>query len=279
MNRSVVGLWCDFATLGGEFPLCSRELVFRFSPDSFSRYLYFQTEDQAINYLKIRNLEIDFTESIQQTDDGKYRLPYVFKDADDLWNTFVSQRKPKSLEYGAVYLTPDRDHVKTLPHFICYWPLVFDVDIDEYDELRSCKCKGHRYKVCDDCWEEFMQPAIRYLNQELTETFAFQAVLTVFSGRRGFHVWVLDYEVWSYTQKQREAIYAALNQVRFDMGVGTKPSHLLKAPLLVHPASKEKRMSIPIDDTFKPSLYPAKVNIQQCIEIIREKIQNGRKKK
>jgi len=274
MNPLVADLWCEFATLGGIFPLCSREMAFRFG-EIFRRYMYFDTEQRAIAYLAARSLPLEFASCIEKKGEGKYRLPYVFKDSRDLAD-FITVTHPVSLEFGPVYMVGDRATAKQEPHFIRYAPLVFDIDIDEYDLQRTCKCKGDRYAVCDDCWVEFMQPAILYLKSELEKTFGFGSVLVVFSGRRGFHVWVLDEEVWGYSRAQRQAIYDSLPGVEFDRRVGTDVTHLLKAPLLVHPKSDNGWMSIPIDEHWKPSLYPEKVDLNECIRVIRRKIEKAK---
>jgi DNA primase small subunit len=93
---------------------------------------------------------------------------------------------PLKLDAGAVWTRrPEKDsaNAKTLER-----ELIFDFDMDDYDDVRTC-CKGK--SVCSKCWR-LLVVAVEVLEQALKEDFGFTQLLFVFSGGRGLHIWVCD---------------------------------------------------------------------------------------
>mmetsp|Transcript_11426 Transcript_11426/g.7948 ORF Transcript_11426/g.7948 Transcript_11426/m.7948 type:complete len:171 (+) Transcript_11426:18-530(+) len=72
-----------------------------------------------------------------------------FKTADDFKNTLVD-RVPFKIDIGAVFnMPPVNHHMATSKAFVPQQKeMVFDIDMDVYDDVRSC-CKGAN--VCDKC--------------------------------------------------------------------------------------------------------------------------------
>jgi hypothetical protein len=89
--------------------------------------------------------------------------------------------------------------------------LVIDVDMDEKKRIavNCCDC-GKRRRVCQRCWTLFMWPAQRILTYIVREHFGFKRCFTVFSGRRGFHMWIMDRRVLDWTFHERRAFIARL---------------------------------------------------------------------
>jgi DNA primase small subunit len=81
--------------------------------------------------------------------------------------------------------------------------LVFDLDMDEYDPIRTCGCVGR--EVCEICWK-LMQVAADIIDDTLREDFGFKKIEWVYTGGRGYHAWVLDAPTFSLDKEQREAI-------------------------------------------------------------------------
>ena len=258
-------LWAELVTLGGTFSLPNCEFAFRFKDgEIFSRYLYFDKKEDH-----------QYAEKI----DDRYRIPYSFATTEDFLD-FLLTRLPSSVEIGRIFLSLNRrPQIINSNMMLLSKPLVFDVDISDYERERgnNCFCQGDKYKVCDLCWKNFMRPALVELTGKIPQLFGFKSVFAVFSGRRGFHVWIVDETVWRYTPAQREAICARIES-KIDTKVTTQFDHLVKLPLVLHP--KTQKFAIPIDEEFLPSYYkhPDKQQLSNYVDFINLKIKNGRDK-
>jgi DNA primase small subunit len=104
--------------------------------------------------------------------------------------------------------------------------MVFDIDMDVYDDVRSC-CSGA--KVCNKCWA-YPMVAMKVLTVLLDEDFDFQNILWVFSGRRGIHGWVCDEEARTMTNEMRTAMVAYCN-----LGTGNELAGKLSLQQPLHP--------------------------------------------
>lgn len=151
-----------------------REFAFEFKSGAYQRYNSFQTQKE-------------------------------FKDA-------VVKANPTRFEVGAVYNLPPNKR-KTLAKNVLKplsKELVFDIDLTDYDEVRTC-CE--KTAICEKCWK-FIVVAIKIVNVCLTQDFGFQNLVWVFSGRRGVHCWISDARARNLNDQQRRAIIEYLSVVK-----------------------------------------------------------------
>lgn len=90
--------------------------------------------------------------------------------------------------------------------------LVFDVDLDAYSDLRAC-C-GAEKKACAACWK-FARVGMQILSFLLRNVFGYKRLLFMYTGNRGFHLWVLDAEAFSLSKEMRTNIVRFLDQSEY----------------------------------------------------------------
>ncbi|KAK7614746.1 DNA primase small subunit [Phyllosticta paracitricarpa] len=131
----------------------------------------------------------------------------------DLLRKQCVQLVPSRFEIGPVYSTNPRDR-KSLSKASAFRPiskeLVFDIDMTDYDEIRTC-CTGAN--ICNRCWT-FITMAIKVVDVALKEDFGFKHVLWVYSGRRGAHAWVCDKRARDMDDQKRRSIAGYLELLK-----------------------------------------------------------------
>ena len=112
-----------------------------------------------------------------------FRSPSAIKE-------FMSTRVPVQASIGAVYDNPPSKETPILQLGWKYRELVFDIDLNEYDAVRTCGCVGAN-AYCVECWS-LMNDAMLFLDDTLRNDFGFTQLVWFYSGRRGVHLWVFD---------------------------------------------------------------------------------------
>ncbi|OQS03361.1 DNA primase small subunit [Thraustotheca clavata] len=199
--------------------------------------------DQMTNWLGYATItgptELLYRREFSFTLENDQYLRYkAFRDADE-FKSAMKKLQPYKIDIGAVFsvsVSPaDKGKVDANKFIPEERELVFDVDLTDYDDIRTC-CK--EANICKRCWQ-FMTAAVKVLDTALREDFGFQHLLWVYSGRRGIHCWVSDYPSRMLTNEARSAVVQYLTVV--EGNENTKRKVILKDPL--HP-SLERAYSI-----------------------------------
>jgi DNA primase small subunit len=132
-------------------------------------------------------------------------LRYQSYPTADLLRKDILRLNPSRFEIGPVYTTNPRDR-KTLRKSSAFRPLskeiVFDIDLTDYDDIRTCCNKAN---ICPKCWT-FATMSIKVIDVALREDFDFEHILWVYSGRRGVHAWISDKDARELDDEKRKAL-------------------------------------------------------------------------
>ena len=149
-----------------------------------------------------------------------------FTSSEELKKKLISYC-PKKIDIGAMYNVLPTQHKEADPFFPQEKEIVFDIDMTDYDDIRTC-CQ--EAKLCNKCWK-YMIVAYQILDQILKEDFGFNHILYAFSGRRGIHAWLCDERARKLQDNGRLAI---ANYIKFKISnIKMEINQGLKWP--VHP--------------------------------------------
>lgn len=160
-------------------------------------------------------------------------LRYQSFPTSDLLRKDVLNKNPSRFEIGPVYSTNPRDR-KTLRKSSAFKPiakeLCFDIDLTDYDDIRTCCDKAN---ICNKCWQ-FITMAIKVIDVALREDFGFKHIMWVYSGRRGAHAWVCDKKARQMDDQKRRAVAGYLEVIKGGAQGGKRVN--VKRPLHSHVA-------------------------------------------
>jgi DNA primase small subunit len=178
--------------------LFRREFSFTLPGDIYCRYLSFRSSEE-------------FRAALESSLPDKIDIGAVFSIAPKHYKEYNVIGATGTNTAGSGFRPTERE-------------LVFDIDMDEYDDVRTC-CKGAQ--VCQRCWT-FIAAAVRCINETLRKDFGFKHIMFVFSGRRGVHCWVCDESARKMPNEQRSALAEYMQLIAGPKGTGMRSTASLK---------------------------------------------------
>jgi DNA primase catalytic subunit len=129
-------------------------------------------------------------------------------------------------------------------------PVFFDVDLDDYLGIivRTCPCKEKQ--CCDICWEQIMRKPLLDSLAFLKDFMKFKHVFAMFSGGRGFWIFICD--DWELDRDSREFLADRI-PAKVDREVTIQDNHLMKIPFSTHRTTGVVCSPIMNPEEFLPS--------------------------
>lgn len=121
---------------------------------------------------------------------------------------YLIDRAPWAAYVGAMYKKRPNKERSVTSLSVEKRELVFDLDLTDYNDIRDCGKEKNHY--CRNCWP-LVRKAALFIDETLKADFGFKEIKWFFSGRRGFHAWVLGEKSQQLTKEAREAIIAYLS--------------------------------------------------------------------
>ncbi|EGW31160.1 uncharacterized protein SPAPADRAFT_63074 [Spathaspora passalidarum NRRL Y-27907] len=169
----------------------------------YQRLLPFRQIFQWLNHSPKPTTDFTKREFAYEYRNGAYQRYNSFGTLDEFKNSVV-RANPTRFEIGAIYSIDPKER-KNVPKSAMKprgKELVFDIDLTDYDDIRTC-CSGT--DICTKCWK-FIQVGSKIIESALREDFGFSNLIWVFSGRRGAHCWVSDARARNLDETMRKAI-------------------------------------------------------------------------
>ena len=143
---------------------------------------------------------------------GEVYMRYLCFDDLDGMRAAIKAKQPHKIDIGAFYSSPPSRRHAVRDFKPVQRELVFDIDLDDYDDVRSGLGEGTHLEQTRAGWV-FFTAACKVLDAALREDFGFKDILWVFSGRRGIHCWVCDERARALTDEGRTAVAQYLSVV------------------------------------------------------------------
>lgn len=211
---------------GGSKKPSSSDMLFYYERLLPFRYVFqwLSHSPKATKHFTMREFAYEFRS-------GAYQRYNSFSTLEEFKKSVINAN-PTRFEVGAEYSVNPRER-KNLPK-LALKPiskeLVFDIDLTDYDDIRTC-CSGT--DICKKCWK-FIQVASKIVDQALREDFGFEHLIWVFSGRRGAHCWVSDSSARTLDEISRKSIVEYLDVLGSKQSRSGKKQLILKKPFHPH---------------------------------------------
>ncbi|KAM3125452.1 hypothetical protein CJJ07_004365 [Candidozyma auris] len=197
----------------------------------YERVLPFRQIFQWLNHSPKPTKDFTMREFAYEYRSGAYQRYNSYGSPEEFKKSVVTAN-PTRFEVGAVYAVNPKER-RNLPKSAMKplsKELVFDIDLTDYDEIRTC-CSGT--DICKKCWK-FIKIASEVLSHALKEDFGFDHFIWVFSGRRGAHCWVSDARARSLDEATRKSIVEYLDVLGGRSHKMGKTSLSIKKPFHPH---------------------------------------------
>ncbi|KAM9919725.1 hypothetical protein OXX59_007735 [Metschnikowia pulcherrima] len=197
----------------------------------YQRILPFKQIFKWLNHSLKPSKDFTMREFAYEYRSGAYQRYNSFNTPEEFQKSVVTAN-PTRFEVGAIYTVNPKER-KSLPKNAMKpvsKELVFDIDLTDYDDIRTCCSKTD---ICKKCWK-FIQVASEVISVALREDFGFTNYIWVFSGRRGAHCWVSDMRARSLDESGRKAVVEYLNVLGQKSSKMGKSSLSLKKPFHPH---------------------------------------------
>ncbi|OAD74432.1 hypothetical protein PHYBLDRAFT_155267 [Phycomyces blakesleeanus NRRL 1555(-)] len=219
----------------------------------YNRFFPYKTYFQWLNYDIAPTKNFSHREFSFTLKSDIYVRYNSFMDVEE-FRKEIERFQPVKIDIGAVYsvMPKNKKSVAEKAFRPVEKELVFDIDMTDYDEIRTC-CSGG--DICKKCWQ-FMTVAIKVIDTSLDEDFGFKHRLWVYSGRRGVHCWVCDDRARKLDNESRKAIVNFLEVIKG----GSEQSRKVNLGNSLHP-SLARSLEI-----IKPYFGPLILNSQGVLD-------------
>lgn len=177
----------------------------------YERLLPFRYVYQWLNHSPKPQPDFTMREFAYEYRSGAYQRYNSYPSMEDFKQSVI-KANPTRFEVGAVYAVNPVDR-KSLPKSAMKpleKELVFDIDLTDYDDIRTCCSKT---QICIKCWQ-FITVATKVLDKALRDDFGFEHMIWVFSGRRGAHCWVSDKRARVLDESKRRSVVEYLDVLK-----------------------------------------------------------------
>lgn len=183
-----------------------------FPYDDIYRWLTYADEYQdGQQPIEFANREISL--QVLVTPDFSFYARYqFFKTAEEFKQKLVDSGQLGRLDVGAVYkksLLTKINPVRTLN----WREFVIDIDLDLYDQTRTC-CRGKT--CCKLCWK-LVEVSQMVVIETFKKDFGFKKILWMFSGQKGVHAWVCDPRARIMDAAVRKGIISYLTLAKYNL--------------------------------------------------------------